>query len=333
MPIINQVVKGSGGGIPSYIAPKGNVNGSYTANNTATTFNVQGASTINGHTLYGAFDGCTNLTSFDFDSVTTIFTNACYSCFSNCSGLVVANIPNLIKINSGGLQKAFSGCSNIVSFDFNNLVVADGNSCMNQCFQNNSALTTIGLDKLVYVGYNAMQDMFDGCTSLGNVIYKSMKTLASGAVDGLHRNSGTGITSISFPALTTNSFGTLTNQFNNMLYGCTDVVVHFPSNLQSVIGSWTSVTGGFCGTNTTVLYDLPATVILTGDNTTEYERSPKDDTQTALAWRVKDTGTTPAPIIDWTPFYTNGTTDPQVNDTIYSDSACTTAVTTISAIA
>jgi len=44
-----------------------------------------------------------------------------------------------------------------------------------------------------------------------------------------------------------------------MLSGCSNVTVHFPSNLQSVIGSWYDVQNGFGGTNTTVLFDLPAT--------------------------------------------------------------------------
>jgi hypothetical protein len=69
----------------------------------------------------------------------------------------------------------------------------------------------------------------------------------------------TKLKTLSFPALTSNSFGSYTNQFNNMLSGVTGCKVHFPSNLQSVIGSWSSVTSGFTGTNTTVLFDLPAT--------------------------------------------------------------------------
>ena len=74
-----------------------------------------------------------------------------------------------------------------------------------------------------------------------------------------------GITSISFPSLSSTSFpgsgssSTFKNFFNDMLSGVTGCVVHFPSNLQSVIGSWPDVTAGFGGTNTTVLFDLPAT--------------------------------------------------------------------------
>jgi hypothetical protein len=64
---------------------------------------------------------------------------------------------------------------------------------------------------------------------------------------------------LSFPALKTTSFGSYTNQFADMLSGVTGCTVHFPSNLQAVIGSWSDVTSGFGGTNTTVLFDLPAT--------------------------------------------------------------------------
>jgi hypothetical protein len=90
--------------------------------------------------------------------------------------------------------------------------------------------------------------------------------------------------------------------------------------IQSKIGSWSDVTNGFGGTNTTVLFDIVTT--LTGVDTNSYTRSQKNSTATATAW---DNG--------GTLYYTSGTAEPVVNDTIYSDSACTTAVTTISAIA
>ena len=64
---------------------------------------------------------------------------------------------------------------------------------------------------------------------------------------------------VSFPALTSQSFGSYTNQFDDMCRYCSNNIVHFPSSLQSVIGSWPSVVNGFSGTDTTVLFDLPAT--------------------------------------------------------------------------
>lgn len=63
---------------------------------------------------------------------------------------------------------------------------------------------------------------------------------------------------IKFPALMSNSFND-TNCFRNMLLNANNCTVHFPSNLQSVIGSWTDVINGFGNSTTTVLFDLPAT--------------------------------------------------------------------------
>lgn len=68
--------------------------------------------------------------------------------------------------------------------------------------------------------------------------------------------------SVSFPALKSDSFGTnygVTKPFHNMLQGVTGCTVHFPSNMQSIMENMGSVTAGFGGTNTTVLFDLPAT--------------------------------------------------------------------------
>jgi hypothetical protein len=139
------------------------------------------------------------------------------------------------------------------------------------------------------------------------------------------------LTSVSFPALTSASFGSYKNQFSNMIQNVTGCTIHFPSNLDPQGGSTviSSLTGypSFSGTNTVLAFDLPSTNHLIGADTVEYERSPKFDTATVLAWRVNGTA------VNTTTFYTNTLNDPQVNDTIYSDSACTQAVTTISSIA
>lgn len=118
---------------------------------------------------------------------------------------------------------------------FNSLETATGSNCFRYAFQYNKHIVgDITFSKLSNIsGAQVLMYSFSGCSNL---------------------------TSLSFPALTSSSFGSSNvNQFNNMLQDCTGVTVHFPSNLQSVIGSWTSVTNGFGGTNTTVLFDLTAT--------------------------------------------------------------------------
>ena len=109
------------------------------------------------------------------------------------------------------------------------------------------------------IGAYAMYYAFRSCTGLTSVDLSSLTTINGS--NAMHNafSGCTGLTNISFPALTSTGFGSYTNQFNNMLQGVTGCTVHFPRNLQSVIGSWSDVTKGFGGKNTTVLFDLPAT--------------------------------------------------------------------------
>ena len=109
------------------------------------------------------------------------------------------------------------------------------------------------------VGNNAMYHAFHGCTGLTSVDLSSLTTVRGSSAMKKAFTNCTKLKTLSFPALTSKSFGSDTGQFDEMLTSVTGCTVHFPSNLQSVIGSWSSVTSGFGGTNTTVLFDLPAT--------------------------------------------------------------------------
>ena len=103
---------------------------------------------------------------------------------------------------------------------------------------------------------NAFSSAFYGCTSLTSVDFSSLTTVSGSNAFSYAFYICTSLTSVSFPALTTSSFGTATNQFDNMLSGVRGCTVHFPASIQSTIGNWTSVQNGFGGTNTTVLFDL-----------------------------------------------------------------------------
>lgn len=295
--------------------------------------NFGSLTTITGYNAFYYAFAETNITEFNLPNLVTVsgvqsFTNAANKakvetvnlgslktvsgfspfihCFHDCTKLTNVDLHSLETVSgSQAFRYAFIG-TKIISIDLSSLKTVSGELAFGSAFYTVSTLTSVDLSSLdTITGQNAFQYAFSSCTNL---------------------------TSLSFPALKSTSFGPYTTQFNNMLQGVTGCTVHFPSNLQSVIGSWADVTSGFGGTNTTVLYDLPATNILTGANTTVYERNPKYDTATALAWRVQDTGAMPNITIDWTPFYTSGLTDPTVGTTIYSDAECTTAVTTISSI-
>ena len=140
---------------------------------------------------------------------------------------------NATDISTSAMQYAFQNCTSLTSVDLSSLTTVSSNYAFNNAFNGCTGLTSVDLSSLTTVsGHACFSRIFSGCTSL---------------------------TTLSFPALTSTSFGSETTQFNNMLQGVTGCTVHFPSNLQSVIGSWSDVTAGFGGTNTTVLFDLTAT--------------------------------------------------------------------------
>lgn len=282
------------------------------------------------------FTSCNYLQSLDLGSLTTVSGNGgCNNICNACTTLTTVNLGSLTTIsNRAAFDSAFNGCKALPSLDLHSLTTISGDlgGLQNIC-QNCTSLASVDLSSLAYVVANQGLNGAFQKTCFTTMAFPSLVCLTGNRGVASCFNSNTALTSLSFPALTNNSFGSYTTQFTGMLSGCRNVTVHFPSNLQSVIGAWSDVTAGFGGTNTTVSYDLPATVILTGANGMEYQRNPKYDTVTALAWRVKDTGTNTSPIINWTPFYTSGLTDPTVGTTIYSDSSCTTAVTTVDSIA
>ena len=164
-------------------------------------------------------------------NITSIGTNGLYYAFYDCTSLTSVNLSNITSIGTNGLYYAFFGCTGLTSVDLSNITSIDTYG-LYYAFYDCTSLTSVDLSSLTSIDTYGLNYAFRGCTSL---------------------------TSLSFPALNSNSFGSSTSQFNNMLRGVTGCTVHFPSNLESVIGSWSSVTGGFDGTNTTVLFDLPAT--------------------------------------------------------------------------
>lgn len=190
------------------------------------------ATSIGSHALYYAFYGCTGLTSVDLSSLTTVPSSyALANTFYNCTGLTSVDLSSLTRVTASyGLYCAFYGCTKLTSVDLNSLTTVSGSNALANVFYGCTRLTSVDLSSLTgLTGPSALSYAFRNCTSL---------------------------TSLSFPALTTSSFGSKTNQFNDMLTGVRGCTVHFPAAIQSTIGNWTSVKNGFGGTNTTVLFDL-----------------------------------------------------------------------------
>lgn len=256
--------------------------------------------------VMAGFGGTNTTVLFDLPNVTTLDLSGIKDVIDVNYGNFANNnyFPNITSVDLSGLtlidamsgcQNMFNGCSNISSIDVSSLteITNIANSACVSMFEG-TGITNVSVSSLKTVsGYNCCQNMFKNCTNLTTVSFPALKTLGA------------------------------TTMFTNMLNGTTNVTAHFPSNMSS-----SGITAStLSGTGTTVLFDLPATNILTGTDTKEYERNPKYDTATALAWRIN--GTMP----NTTTYYTSGLTDPTVGTTIYSDSACTIAETTVDSIA
>ena len=203
-------------------------------------------------------------TSFTFSlpsNVTDVGYAVMQYAFYGCTGLTSVDLSSLITLSGGyAMQYAFYGCTGLTSLDLSSLTTISGNYAMYESFNNCTGLTSVDLSSLTTLsGSNAMNSVFYNCTGLTSVDLSSLTTVSGNGAMQYAFQSCTSLTSLSFPALTSTSFGSGTNQFNNMLRRTTGCTVHFPSNLQSVIGSWSDVTAGFGGTNTTVLFDLLAT--------------------------------------------------------------------------
>ena len=210
--------------------------------------------------LRNAFTNCTSLTSIDLSSLTTISgSNGMNGTFNSCTSLTSVDLSNLTTISgSNGMNGTFKNCK-MTSIDLSSLTTISGSNGMNGTFNSCTSLTSVDLSNLTTISSSSgMSSTFKNC-KMTSMSFPKLSVLSNSYALRYAFQSCTSLTSVSFPALTSTSFSSYKNQFNGMLSGVTGCTVHFPSNLQSVIGSWTDVTGGFGGTNTTVLFDLPAT--------------------------------------------------------------------------
>jgi len=224
--------------------------------------NIKSASFPNLTSITGT--SCLNLTfqyssleSISFPELTSVSAeNALNNSCSSASNLTAVSFPKLSTINGQrSFYQAFLG-TGVTSASFPELTSISGNYACSEMFSSCSSLSSISFPKLTSVSGYGLQYAFRS-TAVTSVTFPALSSInAYYALAGAFQMC-TSLTSISFPALVSNMLGR--SQFSRMLDGCTGVTVHFPSNLQSVIGSWSDVTAGFGGTNTTVLFDLPAT--------------------------------------------------------------------------
>ena len=227
-----------GGSVPINYGPNREVdaNGGYGMPLSNFTFSLpSNATNLRDYALFGCFPSCSYLTSVDLSNLTSITgAYAVNSAFSDCTNLISVDLSNIVTIGANNVfEFAFDSCFSLQSISFRSLTTVNGNNVFNRAFELCYNLASINFSNLSTLqGSNILQQAFSHCSSLSY---------------------------LSFPSLNSNSFGSYTDQFNLMLYGVTGCAVHFPSNLEAVLGDWLDVTAGFGGTNTTVLFDLPAT--------------------------------------------------------------------------
>lgn len=268
-----------------------------------TSFGV-GLLSANNEAMYETFYG-TSITSLSFgqNRIGILGANNCFSMCEGCTGLTTADLPFRSVVGNYALGNAFKGCTSLV-VDKMPLHTTRQNSTLYSTFEGCTSITNFKFTQLFEIaGSHVFQNCFKGCTNLSDLRFY----IATGIFD--------------FDD--TDPFGdtdTYTNKFENMLSGVTGCTVHFPKCLQTLIGSWSDVTNGFGGTSTTVLFDIIS--LIDCADSVSYERNEVESGSGYTAWLVSGS----------TYYYTPSSAEPQIGDTLYSDTACTQAVTTITAV-
>ena len=181
---------------------------------------------INGeYAMENAFKGCTVLTSVDLSSLTSV--NGSYAmkyAFSSCWGLTSVDLSSLSSVGSYAMYNAFDNCR---------------------------GLTSVDLSSLSSVGSSGLYETFSNCFVLKKVVFSSLISITGS--EALYRcfNNCSELRYLVFPSLTQVNN---TDAFDSMLSGVVGCTVVFPAALESVIGNWSSVTSGFGGTNTRVIF-------------------------------------------------------------------------------
>ena len=269
----------------------------------------------------GAFQDCTSLTTVTFPNRASSGSPQGWfsSCFKGCTNLVnVINMAGFFKTGTMlyGCEYMFYDCTSLESIDlssFSNVYSSGANSMFYRC----TALKNVNLKNLKAINQSsAVSSMFYGCTALKKLKLESLYYVNQSVYGWFSKCDGL---EVYFYALT--NYGTNSSNWSGLFGGnantyATNCTAHFPMALaNTTFASWS-----LGGISTTKLFDIVTSI--TGADTNVYARQEKDSTSTATAW-----------VLNNVLYYTSGTTEPQVGNTIYSDSACTTAVTTISSIA
>lgn len=311
MPIINTVI--AGGGTPTPTTRYG-LNDKAWAGDLIT--DVGGNITMRTDQAVGTLTGLETVTGINLNGK-----------FYGSTGLVGA--VNLGSVVYGGFNNAFAG-TGITSLNLKKLRSIDDlvNNCRDMC-NGCSLLVSVDLSDLYNLSNGGSYDAgiawgFRDCTSLRELRLPALRL--DSWFWSYEEDPDTGEQIIDYMA-------GLTDGLWGLIYGCSNLVVHLSSSLGEDLANlegsderdaffhtlcYDSATMASCS----VVYDLPPNDPFryeVGRDSYIVNRQPSSDTATALAWYINDD----------TIVYTSGLSAPQVGDTVYSDSDCTVAISTI----
>lgn len=244
---------------PEYYLEYAVTNGVLDHSATGAMINLTGVTTIGDYVLYRAFKNNQNITTVDMSGITSLGEYALGYCFSG-SSITELDLSGITQTSNYKyeLEGICSDCSNLTTVKLDNLRQV-GSYGLRDSFYRSSNLTTVNLDLLETVyGENAMRSTFYG-THITTMNFVSLKKIDGYNAMGECFANCSYLTSLYFPSLlAAQCFNEYTDCFDNMLNRTSNVTLHFPSNFSSIIPNLDGYPN-FGGTNTTILYDLPAT--------------------------------------------------------------------------
>lgn len=197
--------------------------------NTTTThlMDFTGMTDVSDYVLASAYRNNTAISGVvDMSDLTALSGSyACNNMFNFCTGLTSVDMSSLTTISGGyACSNMFANCTGLTSVDLSSLTTISGGQACNSMFQNCTGITSADLSSLTIAsGTYACGNMFQGCTSL---------------------------TTVRIGNTTEIDFGTRTNQFSNMFFGCPqNIDVYAPAASQSAIEAFSGYPN-FGGTGT-----------------------------------------------------------------------------------
>lgn len=218
-----------------YVAYEVDVLGRLYPSTTTPVMDFTGVTLIPEYCLTSAYAGSSGVPqNLDLSSIAEIRAYGFYHTFERTlvETVDLSGLKLLGSVQQNALGYCFYRCLQLRSIDFSGLEEISGTTStqgyMGYMLQN-TLVTTLTFNSLHTIGQYALVDIIEGLT---------------------------GVT-MSFPAVTTTTF-THNRALQYACRGATNTTIHFPSNVQSVVEALNGYPS-FSGTDTTILFDLPAT--------------------------------------------------------------------------